>query len=39
MNLFASTNYFKSDSLSIQQQLNHYQAELNDIKIPETVMA
>jgi hypothetical protein len=39
MNLFGNSTYFKSDSLSIQQQLNHYQAELNDIKIPETVMA
>ena len=39
MNLFANTTYFKSDTLSIQQQINHYQAELNDIKIPETVMA
>jgi len=39
MNLFANTTYFKSDTLSIQQQINHYQAELNDIKIPETAMA
>jgi hypothetical protein len=39
MNLFANTTYFKSDTFSIQQQLNHYQTELNDIKIPETVMA
>ena len=39
MNLFANTTHFKSDALSIQQQLNHYQADLNDIKIPETVMA
>jgi len=39
MNLFANTTHFKSDIFNIQQQLNHYQAELNDIKIPETVMA
>jgi hypothetical protein len=39
MNLFTNTTHFKSDALSIQQQLNHYQAELNDIKILETVMA
>ena len=39
MNLFANTTYFKTDTLNIQQQLNQYQAELNDIKIPETVMA
>ena len=38
-NLFANTTYFKTDTLNIQQQLNQYQAELNDIKIPETVMA
>ena len=39
MNLFANTTYFKTDTLNIQQQLNQYQTELNDIKIPETVMA
>jgi hypothetical protein len=39
MNLFASTNYFKTDTLNIQQQLIQYQSDLNEIKIPETVMA
>jgi hypothetical protein len=39
MNLFSNTTYFKTDTLSIQQQLSHYQADLNEIKIPETVMA
>jgi hypothetical protein len=39
MNLFASTTYFKTDTLNIQQQLNQYQSDLNEIKIPEPVMA
>jgi len=39
MNLFANITHFKTYTLNIQQQLSHYQAELNDIKIPETVMA
>jgi hypothetical protein len=39
MNLFASTNYFKTDTLNIQQQLIQYQSDLNEIKIPEPVMA
>jgi hypothetical protein len=39
MNLFASTTYFKTDTLNIQQQLNQYQSDLNEIKIPEPLMA
>lgn len=39
MNLFASTTYFKTDTLNIQQQLIQYQSDLNEIKIPEPVMA
>jgi hypothetical protein len=39
MNLFADTTYFKTDTLNIQQQLIQYQSDLNEIKIPETVMA
>lgn len=39
MNLFASTTYFKTDTLNIQQQLIQYQSDLNEIKIPESVMA
>jgi hypothetical protein len=39
MNLFANITHFKIDTLNIQQQLSHYQAELNNIKIPEIVMA
>ena len=39
MNLFANTTYFKTDTLNIQQQLNQYQLDLNEIKIPEPVMA
>jgi hypothetical protein len=39
MNLFADTTYFKTDTLNIQQQLIQYQSDLNEIKIPEPVMA
>ena len=39
MNLFANTTHFKSDALSIQQQLSQVQSDLNEIKIPETVIA
>jgi hypothetical protein len=39
MNLFANTTYFKIDVLNIQRQLRQYQSDLNEIKIPETVMA
>ena len=39
MYLFANTSDFKPDTLNIQQQLSQYQLDLNDIKIPETVMA
>jgi hypothetical protein len=39
MNLFASTTYFKTNTLNIQQQLIQYQSDLNEIKIPEPVMA
>jgi hypothetical protein len=39
MNLFGNSTYFKTDTLNIQQQLIQYQSDLNEIKIPETVMA
>jgi hypothetical protein len=39
MNLFANTTHFKSDIFNIQQQLDQYQSDLNEIKIPEPVMA
>jgi hypothetical protein len=39
MNLFASTTYFKTDRLNIQPQLIQYQSDLNEIKIPEPIMA
>jgi len=39
MNLFGNSTYFKTDTLNIQQQLIQYQSDLNEIKIPEPVMA
>ena len=39
MNLFGNSTYFKTDTLNIQQQLDQYQSDLNEIKIPEPVMA
>jgi hypothetical protein len=39
MNLFGNSTYFKTDRLNIQQQLIQYQSDLNEIKIPEPVMA
>ena len=39
MNLFGNSTYFKTDTLKIKQQLDQYQSDLNEIKIPEPVMA
>jgi hypothetical protein len=39
MNLFGNSTYFKIDTLKIKQQLDQYQSDLNEIKIPEPVMA
>lgn len=39
MNLFVNKTYFKTDTLNIQQQLKQVQYELNEIKIPEPVIA
>ena len=39
MNLFGNSTYFKTDTLKIKQQLDQYQSDLNEIKIPESVMA
>lgn len=39
MNLFGNSTYFKTETLNIQQQLDQYQSDLNEIKIPEPVMA
>jgi hypothetical protein len=39
MNLFGNSTYFKIDTFKIKQQLDQYQSDLNEIKIPEPVMA
>jgi hypothetical protein len=39
MNLFGNSTYFKTDRLNIQPQLIQYQSDLNEIKIPEPIMA
>ncbi len=39
MDLFGTISYFKIDELKIRQQLKQFQYELNEIKIPEPVIA
>lgn len=39
MDLFGTISYFKIDELKILQQIKQFQYELNEIKIPEPVIA
>jgi len=39
IDLFGTISYFKFDELKIRQQLKQFQYELNEIKIPEPVIA